>query len=315
MADGDKELDVVLTEGGEGEGAGGDKGKPADGGVKTKTVEEELVELRADRDRERQGRLDAERRAHEAGGRVAQSEEEIRKSHITTMASALEVLKGQRDQLKSNYAAAMAAGDFDKAAEYNDAAIEVVQQISEISRGKLLAETQPTSRQRTATPSGDPVVEGVASTLTPLSANWVRAHPEYARDQKLLNKMKAAHFKVVSELGDDKAESPEYFAAVEAELGISGTHAKANGDAAGTGGVDVTLSDAAKPTQTREAAERREVQSSPAPAGTGGTRTRTVRLTPEQQDAAKISGLTNEEYAANMLKEKAAGTIGKDRVH
>lgn len=311
MAEGDG-VDVVLT----GDETGDDKDKKpvVEGGAKTKTVEEELAELKADRDRERTGRLDAERRATEAGGRVAQSEEEIRKSHITTMDSALEVLKGRRDQLRANYSAALATGDFDKASEYNDATIEVVQQMSEINRGKLMAETAPAPRARAAVPSGDPVVEGVASTLTPLSAAWVRAHPEYARDPRKLNEMKAAHFKVVSKMGEDKAESPEYFTAVEAELGLSGGGSvKTNGDAAGADGLNVVVSDAAKPVQERQAGtgERREVQSSPAPAQAGGTHTRTVRLTPAEQEAARISGLTNKEYAENMLAEKAKGTIGK----
>lgn len=312
MAEGD-EVDVVLTGGETGDDK--DKKPAAEGGAKTKSVEEELAELKLERDRERAGRLDAERRATEAGGRVAQSEEEIRKSHITTMDSALEVLKGRRDQLRANYSAALATGDFDKASEYNDAAIEVVQQMSEINRGKLMAETAPAPRARAAASSGDPAVEGVASTLTPLSAAWVRAHPEYARDPRKLNEMKAAHYKVVSKMGEDKAESPEYFAAVEAELGLTGGAAagKANGDAAGGQGVDVTLSEAAKPVQERQAGmgERREVQPSPAPAQAGGTHTRTVRLTPAEQEAAKISGLTNEEYARNMLAEKTKGNIGK----
>lgn len=314
----DNPVDVVLTEtAGDGAADDANKNKPAaEGGAKTKTVEEELAELRADRDRERQGRMDAERRANEAGGRATQSEEDLRKSHLQTMTSAIEMLGQQKDQLTAQLAAAMSEGDFTKAAQINVEISTNVSKSLEIERGKIMAETAPAreTRARVVT-SGDPAVEAVASGLTPLSAAWVRAHPEYARDSRKLNEMKAAHFRVISEIGEDKAESPEYFAAVEKELGLGGTAVKPNGDAAGGHGVDVVLSDAAKVTQTRENAEKREVQPPPAPASAGGTRTRTVRLTPEQQEAAKISGQSNEEYARLMLKEKAAGNIGKDRVH
>lgn len=300
MADGDN-VDVQLDTTGDGD----DKDKTTE--VK-KSVDDELAELRANLDRERQGRIAAEQRANEAGGRAAQSEEDVRKSHLMTMNSAIEMLSQQKDQLTAQLAQAMSEGDFTKAAQINVEISTNVSKSLEIERGKIMAETAPARETRArVVSSGDPQVEAVAASLTPLSAAWVRAHPEYARDPRKLNQMKAAHFKVVAEIGEDKAESPEYFHAVETELGISGGAAR-NGDASGAGAIDVPLSEAAKTTQTREAAERREVQPSPAPAQSGGTRTRTVRLTAQQQEAAKISGLSNEEYARNMLAEKSRET-------
>lgn len=298
MAD-DDNLDVRLDDDGDG---GNDKK------VETKkSVEDELAELRADRDRERQGRISAEQRANEAGGRAAASEEDVRKSHLMTMNSAIEMLGQQKEQLTAQLAAAMSEGDFTKAAQINVEISTNVSKSLEIERGKIMAETAPARETRArVVSSGDPQVEAVASSLTPLSAAWVRAHPEYARDPRKLNEMKAAHFKVVAEIGEDKAESPEYFAAVEGVLGIE--PGARNGDAGGRDAVSVTLSDAAKATQTREAAERREVQPSPAPASRGGANTRTVRLSAQQQEAAKISGLSNEEYARNMLAEKTRET-------
>lgn len=316
MADGD-EVDVVVKDG---EGAGeGDKPVVAET-LKGKTLEEQLAEAKVQLDSERQARHAAEQRAHEATGRVALSEEEIRKSHITTMDSAIQILDQTNDQLEADLAAAMAEGDHARGAKISRAMGVNTAKRLEIERGKLMAETAPVRRNpappEVGTPSNEPAVEAVAATLTPRSRDWVRAHPEFARTPAAVNKMKAAHFKVISELGDEKAETPEYFAAVEAELGVSGgVSVKANGDAAGEHGVNVTVSDAAKPVQARQSGTgEREVQPSPAPANAGGLRTRTVRLTPAEQEAAKMSGLTNEEYAKNKLVEVAKGNIGK-QVH
>ena len=41
-----------------------------------------------------------------------------------------------------------------------------------------------------------------------------------------------------------------------------------------------------------------------APPSRGGTNGRSIRLTPEQREAASISGLTEEEYAANLAAEQ-----------
>lgn len=301
MADGDKELDVVV-----GDSEPGDKGKTDE-----KSVDEQLAEMRAELDRERAARTDAERRANEAGGEVAKSAEQVRQSHLTTMSTAVEVLTQKRMALRREKIAAKTDGDFEREAELDDALMETIQQINEISKGKTLLEATPAQQPRRIVRSGDPVVEGVAASLTPKSADWVRAHPEYARDTKLLNRMKAAHFEVVAELGEEIAnnETPEYFAAVEQKLGLSGRTSARNGDAAGEGGANVTVtSDAAAPVQARQ---QRDVQPSPAPGQSGGTRTRTVRLTPEEQEAAKINHMSHEEYAKFMLAEKAKGTIGK----
>src|SRR5579862_6588304 len=186
MADGD-DTEVDLKEG-EGETV-----KPG------KSMEDELAEMRAELERERAARSDAERRANEAGGRVAQSQEEVRKSHLTTMGTAIEVLTQQKATLRAARAAARAEGDEAREAEIEDQLMDTTIKINEISKGKTLLETQPVPQPRRSngTPHADPIVEGVASGLQPKSADWIRAHPEYARDNKLLNLMKAKHFEVV----------------------------------------------------------------------------------------------------------------------
>ena len=90
---------------------------------------------------------------------------------------------------------------------------------------------------------------------------------------------------------------------------VASSGAPGAGAAAAAGSVDVPLSEAAKPAQRRDAATpQREVQPSPAPPSRGNGASRTVRLSPEQQEAAKISGLSNEEYARNLVAEKSRNT-------
>lgn len=305
MAD-EGEVDVVLTDDASAE-AGKDKPKEPVAAKVDKSLEEQLEQMKRERDAALQRAGSAEQEARDAGGRVAQSEEQVRQSHITTMTGALEILKQQKDQLTSELAAAMAEGNFQRGAEISAEMGTNAAKMLEIERGKIMAETAPVRQTRMRDiRSGDPAVEAVASTVTPKSADWFRAHPEYAKDPRLLNKVKAAHYKVISDLGEEQAESAAYFTAVEAELGIGREQIKPNGDAASGNGVDVTLSDASKPTQRRGA--ERDVQPPPAAPSRGGANARTVRLTPAQQEAAKISGLSNEDYARNLVAEKTRNT-------
>lgn len=319
MAEGDG-LDVVVP-GEEGKDEDKDKNKKLDAGAGTgeKTLEEQLAEAKATLAGERTARLEAEARARDAGGRVVQSEAEVRQSHITTMNSALEVLTQQREGLKASYSAAMAAGDFDKAAEINDASLEVISKINEIARGKIMAEAaakEPPARTagRTAPANASPLEKKLAEwDLKPKSEAWVRAHPEYALDPDMTMRMIGAHNIAISK--GLESESDGYFKFVERylEMAAKDNVGTTNGDAAGGKGADVIVSDAGKTVQARQSGTaERDVQPSPAPASRGSANTRTVRLTPEQQDAAKISGLTNEEYARNLLAEKDRN---KQQVH
>lgn len=318
MADGDG-VDVVVP--GDDEGADKDKDKKTVAAGTEKSLEEQLAEVKATLDQERTARFEAEARARAAGGRVAQSEEDLRKSHISTMGSAIEVLTQQREGLKANYAAAMAAGDFDKAAEINDASLEVISKINEIAKGKMIAETtQPAKPAATDTRPPPPANASALDktlhewNLKPRSEAWVRAHPEYASDPDMTMRMIGAHNIAISKKLEP--ESDRYFKFIERYLEMAAKDEDgavvSNGDATGGKGADVVVSDAGKATQTRQGATERDVQPPPAPASRGGTNTRTVRLTPEQQDAAKISGLSNEEYARNLLAEKERN---KPQVH
>lgn len=143
----------------------------------------------------------------------------------------------------------------------------------------------------------DPV-EAFASSLTAPAAAWIRSRPEYVRDPRLNAQLIAAHNLAVAR--GSRLDSPEYFAQVEASLGITGAVAQAATD---TGALSDTALAAGGRGSTTTAP--------PAiPARNGGPAPRTVRLTADQVEAAAASGMTTQEYARELERLKAEGRIG-----
>ena len=144
----------------------------------------------------------------------------------------------------------------------------------------------------------DPV-ESLASQLTQRSADWVRSHPEYARDPAMTRRMVRAHEDAVDE--GLKADTDEYFAFVETKLKIRKSEAPKQEESA--------LSEASAPTQRRSAPPAAPVSRSGT--GTGGTRSNVVSLNSAEREHARAMGMTDREYAIQkqaLIKEgKLAG--------
>jgi phage I-like protein len=80
---------------------------------------------------------------------------------------------------------------------------------------------------------------------------------------------------------------------VEGRLGIS------KGE---TAAPEPAMSAAAAPVQRRQSPPAAPV--SRQPSNSSGNKPHVVKLTPEQREAARISGVTEEEYARQMIKER-----------
>ncbi len=143
-------------------------------------------------------------------------------------------------------------------------------------------------------PITDPV-ESLASQLTPKSAAWVRRHPEYATDNRMYQRMLAAHNLAVTE--DYEPDTPEYFAKVEQTLGIGRAVAATDDDA---------TSDAGQVTGRRSAPAAAPVSRSGD--GTGVNRN-SVRLTAAEIEMAEMSGMTPQEYAKQKITLQKEGKI------
>jgi hypothetical protein len=210
----------------------------------------QLTELQAEKQREKDARIAAERRAtNEAQGRqAAQAEVESTRTEITetrlgTVEQGIAAATTEADAAQSEYTAAMEAGDWKKAGEAQrkiSRAEATKVRLEEAKADLEVQKTQPQRQpQRTEAPQTqtDPV-EAFISARSPPTQAWLRAHPEDARalalntDPRRAAKLNAADSDAVAE--GFARDSKEYFDHVEKFLGIT----KPNGK--GTNGATQT---------------------------------------------------------------------------
>jgi hypothetical protein len=255
------------------------------------SAEDGVEELRRRLDIERKGREEAEYRAQQATSQVQQARSEVDSSNLQLVRTAIDTMKREGDILKANYKQAMAVGDFDSAAEYQEAMADARAKLLQLENGMSAMEAQ--SRQPVQPVQHADPVEQLASQLSGPSAAWVRAHPEYARTPRLTQKMIAAHNLVTAD--GIASDTPEYFASVEKVLGIGAPVEQ-----------ESALSSASAPAQRRSAPAAAPVSRS----GTAtGTRPNVVRLSSEEREMASMMGMSPEDYARNKIALKREGKL------
>lgn len=263
--------------------------------AKVGSVDDEIAALKASVEREKLARIDAERRATESANIAAERTNESAESNLNLVNSAISTLQMTQDSLKSNLSAAFAAQDFDQAAEIQASMATNAATLQTLEQGKVTMEAAP--KVQPAPHSNDPV-EVLASQLSPRSAQWVRAHPEYARDQRLYSKMLAAHNLAAAD--GIPVDSDDYFTSIEDTLKISAARVEA--------ATENALSDASAPVQRRSAPPAAPVSRS----GTGdGSRPNRVTLSADEREMAQMAGLTDQEYAREKLKLINEGLLTK----
>lgn len=277
---------------------GGDGEVPAEVGIEALKIQLAKEKQRANE--ANAARAEAERRASAMEQHATRSEADVQEGHLSLVTNAIETVKRDNMLAKRAYAEAMAAQNFEAAAEAQEIISINSSKLVQLENGKAALEARVASAraeaeqpQRKQPQIQDPV-EAVASQLSPRSAAWVREHPEFVRDGRRYTKMIGAHNMAI---GDGLvADTDEYFDYIEKTLGITKEAPASREDTA-----DDAMSAAAKPAPRR-------AQPPAAPPSRGGTNGRSIRLTPEQREAASISGLTEEEYAANLAAEQKRRT-------
>lgn len=276
----EKEQDIVLAD---------DK---ASEGKPELSPEDGIRELKVSLERERQARVEAERRAQQQAAQAHLMTREVEDNQRQMLSSALEMVNSERVMLRSQYAEAMSQGNYAMVAEINDrmndlaVKANVIEQGRDAMEGQQKQQKQPVQQQQPY--AGDPV-EVFAAQLTPRSASWVREHPEFVRDQKLNRKMLAAHELAVAD--GISPDSDEYFDHVEGTLGVNRS-------------------------ADQEEAPKHQRRAAPAIAPVtrasmngDGSRPNVVRLSAEQREIASMMGMTPEEYARNMRDLKREGRM------
>lgn len=254
-------------------------------------VDDGLESLKAQLERERQARLDAERRANEAAQNAYHAQTEAQDSNLHLVTNAIETVKQTNDILKANYRDAMAAGDYDVAAEIQTEMSANAAKLLQLEQGRQALENAP--RVEAPQPYVADPVEALASQLSPRSADWVRRNPQFATDQRLYSKMIAAHNLAVAD--GIAPDTDDYFNSIESILKVGNQRS-----------YEEPTSSASAPTQRRSSPPAAPVSRS----GTGtGTRPNRVTLSPEEREMASFMGMTPEEYGRNKLALKKEGKL------
>ena len=258
------------------------------------TPEQGITQLKKQLEDEQKARAEAEQRARESQQMAQRAQREVQDGDFHLIVSAIDKAKSNSELLKNAYAEAMAAGDYRKVADIQEALALNANKLSTLENGKSALENK--LRQPVQPVANDPVEE-FAARLTPRSATWIRNNPDYARDPNKYNAMVRAHNHAMGE--GHVPDSDSYFQHVEMRLGMR----KAPEPEVDEEVVSVAATPVQKRTSVPPSAPTTRVASN-----TSGKPT-TVRLSAEQREMASMMGYTPEEYAKNMVALKREGRL------
>lgn len=234
---------------------------------------------------------EAQRRAADAAQHAQAREREsvtfktqAEQAQYEAVATAHDSATARMTQLEGDMADAMERGDFKASSKAQAEMARLGPRVAQLEDAKAemeAARKAPPTQTRTQPAAPADPFEAHLATMSPQSASWVRAHPEYLKDKLKYSKLLAAHHDAV---GDAIAlDTPEYFAHIEGRLGLR--------EAESQGRV-------ANAPVARERTMAAPV--SRAPVGTPRN-AREVTLTPAQREAAAISGISEIEYARQLV--------------
>jgi hypothetical protein len=234
---------------------------------------------------------EAEERHRQAGVHLREADKLIRENKLSTINQAIESAKGLEDQLKAQLRQAKTAGDIDAEVELAARMSRNYSELQILHSGKMQLEAQPALPPEPVY-NADALIEGAR--LSAASAAWLRAHPDWASSQAKVTKLTGAHNLAV---GDGIAlDTPEYFAHVERTLGIG------NNDQRPPEQARTPINPPAPAASQAAQVVQRRTAPPAAPPSRGDGGGRILRLTAAQREAAKISGVSDEEYAKNIRK-------------
>jgi hypothetical protein len=171
------------------------------------------------RDREREGQL-----AREQTGR-----EEAEYNSVLT---AIAAQQGSLATAKANYAASASTGDWEAAAEAQDAMTAARTELVDLERGKKSFETRRADAPQKVPPAPDAAApldfeQKVSALGVPDSAkSWLRQHPELVNDNSKNEELGAAHL-YLTKAKKIEPFSPAYFDALDTEFGFKAAPAAA----------------------------------------------------------------------------------------
>lgn len=252
-------------------------------------TDQAFEELHKRLEREQRAREEAEHRARLAAAHAERAERETQQTNYTLVESAIETLKREKEIVKQELAAAHAQGDFDRVAELQEDLAKHTADLANLNRGKKDMKREVEERaaapiQTMPTRQGDPIDE-IAAAVTPRSAAWINANRENLNNDVKIRKMFRAHEDAVED--GIQPDTDEYFQYIENRLGLGDNMSN------------------------NQSSRRAAPPAAPVSRGGNGTGSRpnVVRLTAEQREMAQLMGMTDKEYALNLLELQKEGKL------
>lgn len=261
-------------------------------------VELGIEALKKQLEAEKTGRAEAERRAIEAANREKAAVSQSDESNLKLIDTAIATVVREKEKHRTDLREAMAVGDYDKAAEIQEAMMATAVNFDRLNQAKANYVNRP---KQVPTPPADPI-ERFTQNMSQASAQWIRSHPEFVTNPAKQRDMIDAH-KAAVDLNGLTADSPQYFKFVEDWVGIGAAPQRAAQTQ-----VESPLSDAAA------TPPRRQTPPAAVPVSRsnaiGITNPTTVTLTAEEREIAELNGMTPKQYAQNKAELQKAGRIG-----
>lgn len=292
-----------------------------------RNAQEQLRRAESTAEQERQARLRSEQQSRE---REQATQEEGAQRELALLTQGIESASSNLESLEGELARLTEAGEFKEAAKVQGRIARAAAALDRLEAEKATFEANigqrrtpshegaVTSRAGDTQPARTPseLFEQYLSGLAPAAANWIRSHPECAHpsvggSKQAHSKMMAGHY--AADSANIEINSPDYFRVIEEH---TGHRQKENY------GENRQNNNNNNQQQRQAANQRRPVPSAPPSRDVPGNsptpgRTRQVRLSKDQQEAALLSFphlKPNEAlaaYARNLVELEAEGKLGR----
>lgn len=258
---------------------------------KDKDVDKALKKLNKKLERERKARAEAEAIARQASEHARMAHNEASDSNLHLVSGAIESVKRDQEILKAQLRDAMAIGDFDKAAQLQENMTANIQNLRQLERGFEEMKQQPRLPPVPQQNPNELTVDTLIDRVTPKSAEWLKKNRDHLPDSRSIRVMARAHEDAIDY--GIAPESDAYFQFVENRLGI-------NSNRRSIPEVDNVMSSASSSKQKRSSPPSAPVSRQPIDSP---NRPGTIRLTAAEVEAARISGVTPQEYYQNKMRD------------
>lgn len=277
-----------------------------DDGVKI--LRQQLEAKQREAEEMRKGRIEAENLARQREFEAKNAVVYAQDSQVTAFNNAIAGFERDAEMLEERAAAALERGEYQAAAKIQREMAKIESKLEFLNKGKFDLEEKLEVQRQSLTPPErmeytgpqDPV-EAYVQNLAPVAKDWIRAHPEVVTDDSLRNLMTAGHYEALG-MGL-KPNTQEYFGHIETKLGY------------GEGGSNFQPEVQRQETtpqyrpQGRTPMASAPVSRSASPTVSRNGNRMSVTLTPAMREAAEIAGMTEEEYAAEMVRLANQGKI------